>query len=145
MVELNERSAKRWAVAAHISVPFSFIFPIPLSFVPLFIWFKKKQIHFVREQTKQALNFQISLILYFLAVLIISFGICYLSGDPNLVAVGWIFAMAFYELELVFALIVAIIKARNMVSFSYPLTIAFLKPGQDDLHVNGVAVSGTTL
>ena len=29
MTELNEeRSAKRWAFAAHISVPFSFILPI---------------------------------------------------------------------------------------------------------------------
>jgi uncharacterized protein len=144
MTELNEeKSAKRWALAAHISVPFSFILPIPLTFIPLFIRLRKKQIPFVREQAKQSLNFQISLIIYFFSILFISLGICYYSGDPNLVAVGWIFAMAFYELELVFALIVAIIKVRNMASFSYPLTIAFLKPGQAEGHINsGIADPG---
>ncbi|MBW3550210.1 MAG: DUF4870 domain-containing protein [Proteobacteria bacterium] len=89
---------------------------------PLIIWLvKKDSMRFVDDQGKEALNFNITVALVFLALLILSvvtLGIGLVIAIPVAVVVGitW----------LVFTIIAAI-KANEGVAYRYPLTLRLIK------------------
>jgi hypothetical protein len=116
--ELN-KDARMWAMFCHLG-GLAGLVPIIPAFgsiiVPLVIWqIKKNEFPFVDEQGKEAVNFQISMLIYSIICIPLVF-IC--IGVILLVAIGII--------DIVFSLIAAI-KANNGEHYRYPICIRFIK------------------
>jgi uncharacterized protein len=101
---------KLWAVGAHIG-------PIVLGFVaPLAVWLVfKDRSRFLDRQGKEALNMQISYMIYFAVAFVTLF---LLVGFILLPAVGiaWLVLM-----------VIATIKAANLEDYRYPAIFRFVK------------------
>jgi len=102
--------SRGWATAAHL-VPL-----IGLGFVaPLVVWLMKKdEDPFVEYHAREALNFQISLLIYVIASIVLMF-----------VIIGFVLIFV----VLIFALVVMIIagvKAANGEFYRYPLIFRFI-------------------
>jgi uncharacterized Tic20 family protein len=98
------------ALAGYVGIPFGNVIG------PLVVWLvKKDQLPFVDDQGKEALNFQISVMIYGLVCVPLAF---LLIGIPLLIA------LALFHLV---ATIVAAVKANTGVAFRYPLCIRFIK------------------
>ena len=105
--------SRGWAAAAHL-IP---LIPlIGLGFIgPLVIWLmKKEEDPFVEYHARESLNFQITLIIYILASILLM-----------IVIIGFVLIFV----VLIFALVVEIIagvKAANGEFYRYPLTFRFV-------------------
>lgn len=113
------KDARMWAMFCHL-VGLAALLPV----VPVFggaigaliIWqIKKEDFPFVDEQGKEALNFQISILIYLLVAGILCFA-----------CVGFILLPAVVVFDIVF-LIIAAVKANNGEHYRYPLCIRFIK------------------
>jgi uncharacterized Tic20 family protein len=119
---------KQWAMFAHLSALAGGILTsgwagsIGCFIGPLIIWMVKKDtMPFVDDQAKEALNFNISVALVFLALFLLSvmtLGIGLIIAIPAWIIIGiaW----------LVFT-IIAGIKAHEGVTYRYPLTMRLIK------------------
>ena len=118
----ENRDARMWAMFCHLGGLGGLIFPGVGSIVaPLIIWqIKKDDFPFVDEQGKEAVNFQISMVLY----AVIGSAACLVTciGAPLIPIV----CFAVGVVDLVFLLIAAV-KANNGYHYRYPLTIRFIK------------------
>ena len=117
MVEGDEKQARNWGMLCHLSALAAFL-GIPFGHLlgPLVVWLvKKNEYPFVDEQGKESLNFQISVTIYAMPLVILVF---VLIGIPLLIAllIG----------DVIFVIIAAV-KASNGESYRYPLTIRFIK------------------
>ena len=113
-VETTELSKdeKMWGMLCHLSALAGFVIPFGNIIAPLVIWIlKKEEFPFVDDQGKEALNFQISLTIYFIVGIILVF-----------VAIG-IVILPILGLFSLIMIIVASIKANDGVKYRYPLTI----------------------
>jgi uncharacterized Tic20 family protein len=107
---------RNWDMFCHLAALAMFIIPFGNVIGPLVVWsIKKDQYPSVNEHGKEALNFQISMLIYMLvsAVLIIL-----LVGIFLLIGLG--------VLNLVL-IIVASVRANAGESFKYPLSITFIQ------------------
>ncbi|MGE3164927.1 MAG: DUF4870 domain-containing protein [Planctomycetota bacterium] len=114
---------KTWAAVAHAASFAGLVIP-PLGFVlgPLIVWLAKRDnLPFVDDQGKEAVNFQLTLILVaFLGLL--------MAG-----AIAWLFLPLFFLLGAVLILlhigstIVAIVRASEGRRYRHPLCLRFLK------------------
>lgn len=105
---------RNWAMAAHLS---AFLGAwVALAFVgPLVVWAIKREEHpFVAEHAREALNFNLTLLIYLIVAGILAF---VLIGIPLLIAIG----IAWLVLT-----IIAAVRAANGESYRYPLTIRFV-------------------
>ena len=113
------KDARMWAMFCHLAglaglLPMTPVFGSVIA--PLIIWqVKKNEFGFVDEQGKEALNFQISILIYALV-----------SGLLCFVCVGFFLLPAVYIFNLIF-MPVAAIKANNGEHYRYPLSIRFVK------------------
>ncbi len=114
--EVN-KDARMWAMICHLSGLAGFVIPIVGCVVgPLIIWqIKKDDFTFVNEQGKEAVNFQISMLIY---------GI--IAGLLCFACVGVFLLPVVGVVDLVFLLIAAV-KANNGFHYRYPLSIRFIK------------------
>ncbi len=114
--EIN-KDARMWAMICHLAGLAGIILPAAGNIVaPLIIWQVKKDDNpFIDEQGKEAVNFQISMSIYFIA----SVFLC-------VVCVGAFLLVATIIVFFVFLLIAAV-KANNGYHYRYPLTIRFIK------------------
>ena len=108
---------RNWGMLCHLTA-LSMLVGIPLGNIlgPLIIWLiKKEQYPFVDDQGKEALNFQISMLIYILisAVLII-------------ILVGIVLLPIVIILDIVYTVIAAI-SASNGQAYRYPMSIRFVK------------------
>ena len=111
----ENREERMWAMFCHLSGLAGFIFPFGNIIAPLVIWLvKKEEYELVNDQGKEALNFQISMTIYFIASAIL---IILVIGIPLLIILG-IFSLI--------VVIIAAIKANEGEKYRYPLTIRFL-------------------
>ncbi|WP_027124641.1 DUF4870 domain-containing protein [Gelidibacter mesophilus] len=142
---------KNIATFIHLSTFSRFIFPFGNFIGPIILWVTNKdKSEFVNEHGKQAINFQISILLYaiILGALTIPFFIFGILGQINLldfngfdnfhINIGkpspllyitggfGVLAITGFILEIVF-IVVASLKARDGELYKYPLTINFLK------------------
>ena len=104
---------KNWAVLSHLSA-FVMFLGIPALVGPLVIWLLKRDLPYVDDQGKEALNFNISFLIYgivsaFLVILLI--GLVLLP----IVFVTWFVLV-----------IVASVKAAAGEHYRYPLTMRFV-------------------
>jgi uncharacterized Tic20 family protein len=108
-----------WAMFCHLAGLCALIPIVPVIggvLGPLVIWQLKKDVNpFIDEQGKEAVNFQISILMYFL----ISVFLC-------IVCVGAFLVAATIFVFFIFMLIAAV-KANNGCHYRYPLTIRFIK------------------
>jgi len=111
------KDARMWAMICHLAGLAGLVVPIIGCVVgPLVFWqIKKEEFTFVNEQGKEAVNFQISMLIY---------GI--VAGLLCFVCVGFVLAPAVAIFDLVFLLIAAV-KANDGHHYRYPLTIRFIK------------------
>ncbi len=106
-----DRDARMWAMLCHLTGLVGFI-------GPLVVWLiKKEDSPFVDEQGKEALNFQLTMLIY---------GI--VAGLLSLICIGIILAIALSITALIL-LIIAAIKANDGHHYRYPpyLIIRFIK------------------
>lgn len=106
---LRPDEEKMWAIAAHLG-------PLLLGFVaPLVVWLVfKDRSAYVNRQAKEALNFQISVLIY----LMVSFVLM-------IVLIGFLLMFAVGIAALVF-MVIAAVKTANFEDYRYPLTIRFV-------------------
>lgn len=108
--------AKQWAMFAHLSALLGFLIPLGSIVAPLVIWqIKKAEFPFVDDQGKEALNFQITVLIAVIACFVLSF---VLIGLLLLPIVG------------IAALVLTImggIKANNGETYRYPFTLRLIK------------------
>lgn len=146
----NEKSI---ASVLHLSTLTQYFFPFGNYIFPILIWtFKKDKSEFVDFNGKQALNFQLSILLYSIVLAVIAiptllytvlrnvtldqFG----NGDftfdhfsteniTGIVTIGLTAVFMFGVLKIAefFLIIYAAVKSSNGEEYEYPLTINFLK------------------
>ena len=142
---------KNIATFIHLSTVLGFLFPFGNFIGPLILWmFNKDKSEFVDAHGKQALNFQISVLIYAILIAIIAIPILIIGvfaqtgavdfeayNDFNfnfytlspllLLAAGLFFILVIGFIVEVILIIIASLKARDGELYKYPLTINFLK------------------
>jgi uncharacterized Tic20 family protein len=114
--QARNKNENIWAAVCHISTFAGYYFPFANIIAPLVIWLvKKDECPFVRDQGKEAVNFQISITLYCIVCIPLVF-IC--VGILLLIAIG-IFDFI--------CTIIATINASDGVKYRYPLCIRFIQ------------------
>ncbi len=118
--------ARGWALAAHLSALLTAT--VALAFVgPLVVYLAKRDDPFVRRHAAQALNFNLSLLLYGVVLALVAL-IVLLGGLPVVVGVGAV-ALLVVPLALAWFIMVCVAaaKAGQGADFRYPLTIRFVR------------------
>ena len=109
-------SEKDWGMACHLSALSGFVIPFGSFLGPLIVWLvKRNEYDYVDIQGKEALNFQLTVLLAMLV-----------SGVLMLVVVGFIL-LAFIGIFSLVMTIIASVKASSGEYYQYPLTIRFVK------------------
>lgn len=139
------------ATLIHLSVFSMFLVPLGNFIFPLILWLTKKESEFIDHHGRQALNFQISMFLYFILLSglgvagIIFIGLSLGLQDPVIFhygnfpfdefsrAVPFILLIGSFAILslglfilLIFAVISASLKASEGKLYNYPLSINFL-------------------
>ena len=114
--QISEKQARTWAMVCHLSAFAGFIIPLGNIIAPLVIWLiKRAKSSFIDDQGKEALNFQISMIIYaVISWILVTIFIGYLL----------LFAVGIFDIVMV---IMAALKANEGEMFRYPLCIRFIK------------------
>lgn len=109
------KEERNWAMLCHLSTLAGFLVPLGNIIGPLVVWLlKKDEYPLVNDQGKEALNFQISILIYLIVSLILILA---------LIGIVLIPAVLIFD---VIATIVAIVRANDGVAYRYPLTIRFI-------------------
>ncbi|MGH8174080.1 MAG: DUF4870 domain-containing protein [Rhodanobacteraceae bacterium] len=107
---------RMWAMFAHLSAFAGFVIPFGSILGPLVIWqIKKNEYPLVDDQGKEALNFQITMAIAFVASLILM-----------IVLIGFILIWAVGLFDLIM-IVIAAIRANNGERYRYPLTLRLVK------------------
>lgn len=117
MEQVNQVSSdeRTWALFCHLSAFAGFVIPFGNIIGPIVVWaIKRDQYPLVDDQGKEAINFQISMFIYYIAAALL---VLVLIGIPLLIA------LFFFKLIMT---VVAAIKANEGVRFRYPLNIRFI-------------------
>ena len=118
--EMN-RDARMWAMLCHLA-GFAFLLPVVPGIGsvigPLILWLiKKDQYPFVDEQGKEALNFQITMLIYGLV-----------AGLLMFICIGFLLLPAVVIVDIVLIIIAAIkVNDGYHYRYPYPLIIRFIK------------------
>lgn len=122
-----------WAMMAHLAVFAAGIVPFGHIFGPLTVWLIKRDVYpLVDDQGKESLNFQISMSIYsvILVVIIIVSALSLAAGDPErgaliplIAGVAGLLLIALFSFILI---IVAAVKSYRGERYRYPLTIRFI-------------------
>ena len=106
---------RQWGMFAHLAALGGFIIPFGSVIGPLIIWqIKKAEMSFVDEQGKEALNFQITVLIAFIVAFLLSF-----------ILIGFLL-MPIIGIGALVLVIVASIKANNGEHYRYPFTFRFV-------------------
>lgn len=105
---------KNLAVLVHLSGFLGYVVPFGNLIAPLVIWLTKKDTSpFVAEHAKNVLNFQISLVIYYVIAILL---VIVLVGIPVLIGI-FIAALIF--------MVKGAIAASDRLTYRYPATINF--------------------
>jgi uncharacterized protein len=111
-----DQESRTWGMIAHLSTFAGYVIPLGNIVGPLVIWIlKKDQMEFVNDQGKEALNFQLSVLIYLIVCIILCF-----------VVIGFFLLIALLIFDLVVTIIAAV-RANEGVRYRYPMRIAFFK------------------
>lgn len=153
---------KNIAAAIHLSTFAKFFFPFGNFILPLILWSTNKEKEFVNEHGRQAINFQLSILLYslFIGLLCLPFFVVFasdfvalvevidnhvhevtiseiknLSGYLILFFVAIVFLLGLFVFEL-YAVINATVHANKGLLYKYPLSIPFIKQSTTEVVEN---------
>jgi uncharacterized protein len=106
----GDKDARTMAMLAHL-------LGILIGFLgPLLIWLlKKDQSAFVESQSKEALNFQLTLLIGYV-----------ISGVTSCILIGWVLLPIVWLTGLIFGIIGGM-QANNGVEYRYPFNIRMIK------------------
>jgi len=105
-----------WSIGAHLATLISGWIPLAGIIGPLIVWLVKKQESaFIERQSREALNFQISVAIYLI-----------ISTILMIVLIGWVTFGIVAVLNIVFSIIAAI-KVSEGKPYQYPFTIRLIK------------------
>ena len=151
---METATEKNTATFTHLSALTQYFIPFGNYIFPILIWSSKKdKSEFVDHNGKQVLNFQLSLLLYSLVLIMIAvpiFLITFLKNIPfealindhdiilrnfsfegniGMLTVGLVAVLIFGLLKIAefFLIIYASIKTSNGEKYNYPITIPFIK------------------
>ncbi len=110
----TNREAQQWGMFAHLSALVGFVVPFGNVIGPLVIWQLKKEMPFVVDQGKEALNFQITVL--------IAAAICFLL---MFIFIGMLLLPVVGIVALVFT-IIAGLKANNGERYRYPFAFRLI-------------------
>jgi uncharacterized Tic20 family protein len=109
---------RTWALIGHLSAFSAFVTGIGCILGPLIVWLiKRDTLPFAGEQAKEALNFNITVALAFVALwglTFITFGIGIVLTGPLMLVLG---------IAWIVLTIIAAIKANEGVAYRYPMTL----------------------
>lgn len=108
------RESQDWAVVAHLSA-FVGLFGIPSLLGPLVVWLARRDDPYVEAQARDALNFNLSFLLYGLV-----------SALAVIILVGLV-ALPIVAITWFVLVIVAAVAASRGEAYRYPLTIEFVR------------------
>ncbi len=107
---------RTWATITHLSALAGVIFPLLALIAPLIIWLvKKNELPFVNEQGKEAINFQITIL--------IGFVICI---PLMAILIGFVLAFILGVVDLIL-IIVAAVSANKGEHYRYPFVWRVVK------------------
>lgn len=110
------RDENMWAMLCHLAALAGFIIPLGNIIGPLVVWMMRKdQYPLVDDQGKEAVNFQISMTIYYIiaAILIV-------------VVIGIVLLIMLALFSLIMT-IIAMMRANNGERYRYPLSIRLIK------------------
>lgn len=108
---------KQWGMLAHFSTFLSMVAPVAGAIIPPLVLMSMYQdkSEFVVKHAKEALNFQLSLLIYYT-----------IAGMSLFILVGFI-ALPLLIIFAIIYTVVAGLKAQEGKDFQYPFTIRFIK------------------
>jgi len=111
------REVRKWAMICHLAALAGVVVP-GIGFVlgPLVVWLVKREDHaFIDEQGKEALNFELTMLIAMLV-----------STLLVILIVGFVLVFVTYALAVIFP-IVAAIRANEGQPYRYPLAIRLIR------------------
>ena len=113
----DEKQVRTWSAACHASALAGFFIPAAGHFLgPLIVWLSKRDIApEIDEHGKEALNFQISMLIYSIV-----------AGILCLIVIGFVLLAILHVLNVVFV-IIATIQANDGRMYRYPLALRLVK------------------
>jgi uncharacterized protein len=113
-VVVPDKDARNWAMICHLAALAGYLVPFGNVLGPLIIWaIKKDDSPFIDDQGKEALNFQLTMTLGFIASFILMF-----------VLIGFVL-IAVLCIYMLIMVIIASIKANEGIYYRYPYTFRF--------------------
>lgn len=104
------------AMLCHLAAFLGFVFPFGSVVGPLILWQMKKEVDpFIDDQGKEALNFQITVAIAWMACIVLAFAV---------IGFFLMFALAIGTIVLT---IIGAIKANKGIAYRYPLTWRVVK------------------
>ncbi len=118
------QAARNWAVGAHLSAFITFL-GLPWFLGPLIVWLiKREDDPFIDDQGKEAVNFNLSVLIYGAAFVLLAIVLSIITvgiGLFVLVPLGLAIVVAWFVL-----VIVAAVKASSGERYRYPLTLRLI-------------------
>lgn len=113
---MASETERNWGMAAHLSALAGFVIPLGSIIGPLVVWLvKKDEMPFVDSQGKEALNFQITVL--------IGAMICFVL---MLLIIGFFLLWALAIVDLVF-IVIAAVQASKGEDYRYPYALRLIK------------------
>lgn len=105
-----------WGMFAHLSALVGFVIPFGSLVGPLIIWLTKgKESAYVGEQAKEALNFQVTMLIVFLVCFVLSF-----------IVIGLLLMGIAAIADLVFVILATLTASKGQM-YRYPYTLRLVK------------------
>lgn len=114
-----------WRVLAHASA-FVQLVGIPSVVGPLIVWLIRREDPVVEPHAREALNFQLSLLIYFVGGVVLAFIAALTIVGLVLTVIIVIALFVLFFLELLFALLGTIAASRGEI-YRYPMNLNLLK------------------
>ena len=109
------KEERDWAMFCHLSSLLDYVLPPAGIVTPIILWsMKRHESEFIDDQGREAINFTLSCLLYFLISIVLCF-----------VLIGFVMLIALGIFELV-ACVMAAVQASRGERYRYPLTIRFI-------------------
>jgi uncharacterized Tic20 family protein len=115
-----------WRILAHASA-FIQVIGVPSLVGPLIVWLLKRQDPGVEPHARAALNFQLSLLIYFVGGIVLAVLAAITIVGIVLSLVIGLFLLALVVLELIFALLASLAASRGEL-YRYPLSLELINP-----------------
>jgi uncharacterized Tic20 family protein len=121
-ISAAEQQNRTWGMLCHLSALAGLVIPFGNILGPLVVWLvKKDQMPIVNEYGKEALNFQISVTIYLIALSVIAMILAFIAIGVFLFPIVGLIALA--DLVLV---IIASVKANQGLAYKYPFALHLL-------------------